>query len=197
MNAKVPDKSKNRGAALLLALAMLTILSMLGAAWVLSLQTDTELAGLRLMKVRAVHAAGAGAQYALGELMRAADPAAAVGRRRYEVGVYGPVRTASRTLETTARLAGVKAFAQVAVEQVSPVDYPADAGGAIVAAGITPGEGRLFRITSDGIVGRTAGGREYHRTAVRTVALVLLRLDGPKFVYWNSGPAPAGAAGAK
>jgi hypothetical protein len=168
---------------------MLAIMSMLGAAYVLSLQIDTESAALRLMKVRAVHAAEAGVQYALGEILRAPDPAAVAGDRRYDVGVYGPVRTSPRTIEMTARRTDFKAFAQVKVEPVLAAEYPADAGGAAVAAKIGPAEGRLLRITSEGTVSRSAGGKDYGRTAVRTVALVLLRSDGPQFVYWNSGTA--------
>lgn len=198
MTINASDKSMNCGAALLLALGMLTILSALGAAYLLSLQIDTESATLRLMNVRAAHAAEAGVQYALGELLRAADPAAVTGDRRYEIGVYGPVRTSPRTIEMTARLTNVKAFSQVTVKQVSTADYPADAEGAAVAAKIDPEEGRLFLITSDGVVGKTAGGRDYSRTTVRTVALVLLHAGGPpRFVYWNSGQAPTAASKAK
>ena len=193
MRKNIHSHSANRGAALLLALGMLTIMSVLGTAYVLSLQIDTESAGLRLMKIRAAHAAEAGVQYALGDLLRAADPARAAGERRYEIGVYGPVRTSSRTVETTARLTNMKAFAQVSVAQVSASNYPAGAEGASVLTKLRPDEGRLFRIVSAGVVGKTTGGRDYGRTNVRTVALVLLRADGPQFVYWNSGPETAAA----
>ncbi len=194
MSVNVRRKPGNRGAALLLALGMLTVLSVLGAACLLSLQTDTEEAALRLMKIRAAHAAEAGVQYALGGIVRATGPAAVSGGRRYEVGVYGPVRKTPRTVETTARLANFKAYAQVSVEQVAPNNCPADAAGTSVVATIGADEGRLYRIVSDGVVCRTAGGRDYGRTAVRTAALVLLRPAGPEFVYWNSGPAPQDAA---
>ncbi len=197
MSTNARDKTLNRGAALMLALGMLTIMSVLGAAYLLSLQIDTESATLRLMKVRAAHAAEAGVQYALGDLLRVADPAAAAGDRRYEVGVYGPVRTAPGTIEMTARLADVKAYAQVAVEQVSASDYPPDAEGGSVATKMGSGEGRLFRIASEGVVARTAGGRDYGRGSARTVALVLLHSNGPQIVYWNSGPAPEATPKAK
>jgi Tfp pilus assembly protein PilX len=197
MKTTARDKSKNCGAALLLALGMLTILSVLGAAYVLSLQIDTESAALRLIKVRAAHAAEAGVQYALGEVLRAGDPASAAGERRYEIGVYGPVRTSPRTIEMTARLTNVKAYARVTVEPVSAADYPADAEGAAVAAKVGPGAGRLLRVTSEGVIARMDGGRNHGSTTARTVALLLLRPDGPQFVYWNSGPAPAGASKAR
>ena len=193
MRKNIHNHSTVRGAALLLALGMLTILSVLGAAYVLSLQLDTESAGMRLMKIRAAHAAEAGVQYALGDLLRAADPARATGERRYEIGVYGPVRMSSRIVDTTARMTNHKVFARVAVDQVSASNYPVGAEGSAVAAKILPGEGRLFRIVSEGVAGKTTGGGDYGRTTVRTVALVLLRAEGPQFVYWNSGPETAAA----
>ncbi len=193
MKTSTSNRGRNCGAALLLALGMLTILSVLGTAYVLSLQLDTEAAGLRLMKARAAHASEAGVQYTLGELLRAADPASVLGDRRYDIGVYGPVRTTPLTVVMTTRLNNVKAFAQVVVDQVSASTYPSDAEGAAIVAKIRPDEGRLFRIKSEGVVGRTVGGRDYGRTARSTVALVLLRSDGPQFVYWNSGPEPAAA----
>jgi len=83
------------------------------------------------------------------------------------------------------------------VEQFAAADYPKDAEGAVVAAKLAPGEGRLFRITSDGVAGRRVGGGEYDRTGMRTVVLVLAHDGGPQVVYWNCGPAPAKAVRAK
>ena len=190
------SRNHEKGAALLLAIGVLTLLSVLGAACLLSVQLDTESASLRLMRARAAQAAEAGIQYALGDLASAADPAGAVGERRRDVPVYGPARMADGTLDLTARQTTSRAWAQVSIREVTAAEYPAGEPGAAAAARVNPAEGRLFRVDSDGTAGRLAGEKEYGRVAVRTVALVQLGPQGPRIVHQSSGPAPVRAPGA-
>jgi Tfp pilus assembly protein PilX len=174
-------QNNQRGAALLLALGFMVVFSVLGAAYVLHIQLEDRATALRLMEIRAKHTAEGGIQCALGELLKSPDTLLEKKEFSHSFPVYGIQRVAPSgnltAIDTTAKLDNARAEAKVTITPVDPMKYPS-----------VSSEGKLFRLTSDATASRVTGGHAYDRASAHVEAVLLLKADGPEFVYWNATP---------
>lgn len=185
------EKAGRRGAALFMALGLLAVFSVLGAAWLKYMMIEADAADYRLLQTRAGLAAEGGARAGIGAVLRAraaGDPAKAAGEREYPFNTYGPVRGAAP--DPAAVLTDRFARAKVTITPVSdPALLPPLAAEAAGAA-----DGLVFRITSAAVAGRTAKGVEYGRCHAGVDTVVRLLPDGGHEIVWWNGTAPPGDA---
>ncbi|MFM1920087.1 MAG: Type secretion system protein [Candidatus Hydrogenedentota bacterium] len=98
MQIATHHKGKRRGAALILALTLLTVFAVLGTSFVVSMSLELDASRLDLRELRAAHLAEAGIHAAIGELSRAVQEGRqadflAQGTRTYEFPAYKGVMT--------------------------------------------------------------------------------------------------------
>jgi len=102
------DAKQQRGAALVFAISLLAIFSVLGTAYVVSMATELESADLRIREARAAHLAEAGLHAAIGDLglaVRESRQRSLLGESTYQFPAYKGVYTGDRVLlERTERV---------------------------------------------------------------------------------------------
>jgi type II secretory pathway component PulK len=102
------NSTQQRGAALVFAISLLAIFSVLGTAYVVSMATELDAADLRIREARATHLAEAGLQAAIGDLgiaVREGRQRGLLGESTYQFPAYKGVYTGERVLlERTERV---------------------------------------------------------------------------------------------
>lgn len=198
MNApRAHTGTRRRGAALLMALGMLALFSVLGAAYVRAMSLEDDAAALRARQARTAEAAAGAVRGAAEELRRtlaAGGGLEGLADRTLRMPVQTLTRTGRGTGEhalTPQPLPNTFVRVRLTVAEMDPATGAADDPAASAVRGIAPAEGRLFRITARAALVEGAGGRDRTPAAVEAVALA----GGGRaaFVYWNGTDEPYAA----
>lgn len=190
-------ETHRRGAALLMALGMLALFSVLGAAYVRAMSLEDDAAALRARRARTAEAAGGavrGAAEALRRTLAAGGGLDGLADRTLRMPVQVLTRTDRGTGEdalTPQPLPDTFVRVRLTVAEMDPAAAAADDPAAGAVRGIAPAEGRLFRITARAALVEGAGDRDRTPAAVEAVALV--DGGGAVFVYWNGTDEPYAA----
>lgn len=188
-----------RGAALLMALGMLALFSVLGAAYVRAMTLEDDAAALRARQARTAEAAAGAVRGAAEELRRtlaAGGGLEGLEDRTLRMPVQVLTRTGRGTGEnalTPQPLPDTFVRVRLTVAEMDPGAGAADDPAAAAAGGIAPAEGRLFRITARAALVEAAAGGERDRTPAAVESVVLVGGGGTVFVYWNGTDEPYAA----
>ncbi|HQL93163.1 MAG TPA: hypothetical protein PL005_00710 [Candidatus Hydrogenedentes bacterium] len=185
-----------RGAALLMALGMLALFSVLGAAYVRSMSLEDEAASLRARQARTEEAAAGAVRGAAAALRRALaenDGLGMLADRSFRMPVHALTRAGRGTGEgalTPQPLPDTFVRVRLTVAEMDPAALAADdpAAGAVRAA--APGAGRFFRVTARAALVEQTGGGERSRAPAAVEAVALADGSGTTFVYWNGTDEP-------
>ena len=176
----------NEGVALLTALGLLFVFSMLGAAYVTYMTTVADRANLDLRVLRARHMARGAVQVAVGKIQAAlmTDPAQAIPPDPFTVDF--PVYTLDRTSSTGfSKQDNVRVAAEVtiAAEKTGNTDLGTGSGN----TGPPP---RSFRIVSQATIANLGpNSSEYRRNRARVETVVVFNVDGSaQTLFWSEAP---------
>ncbi len=192
-----PTPRDRRGAALLMALGLLAVFSVLGAAYFKYMSIELDLVELDVQKLRAQFAAEGGVRRALGELLdlqsRGEPLENALGEKRYRLPVYGMVQTertpGGRVELSPQPLENLGARMTVRVAMFDP-EALAEKDPAALANIQPTAEGALVRIVAIAKTMRIAGQKEYLGAFAQVDAVLRLTPDRHEFVYWNGSDRP-------
>ena len=184
MNPMTESNSHRRGAALFLAITMLSLFSLLGAIYIKSMEIRLEKANYEMRKARVSAVAGGAVRAAVAELKAAAAAGnvdALIGQvKTYDVPAYD-VRTVDKD--------GVSDFAVEAnANRISRAEVT-------ISTAASSGDLPCYQIVSEGLYASSAGDetRTYNRVSTRIEAIVALRADGGcDIIQWHQqGRRPA------
>ncbi|NLV40489.1 MAG: hypothetical protein GXY15_04585 [Candidatus Hydrogenedentes bacterium] len=200
MNAPRPHTGTNRrGAALLMALGMLALFSVLGAAYVRAMTLEDDAAVLRARQARTEEAAAGAVRGAAEELRRtlaAGGGLDGLADRTLRMPVQALTRTGRGTggnALTPQPLPDTFVRVRLTMAEMDPAAGAADDPAADAVRGIAPAEGRIFRITARAALVEAAAGGERDRTPAAVEAVALVDGGGTSFVYWNGTDEPYAA----
>ena len=185
-----------RGAALLMALGMLALFSVLGAAYVRAMSLEDEAASLRARRARTEEAAAGavrGAAEALRRTLAADGGLGMLADRSLRMPVHALTRAGRGTgadALTPQPLPDTFVRVRLTVAEIDPAALAADDPAAAAVRGAAPGAGRFFRVTARAVLVEQAGGGERGRVPAAVEAVALADGNGTTFVYWNGTDEP-------
>lgn len=193
-----PARRDRRGAALLLALGLLAVFSVLGAAYFKYMSIESDLVEMDVQKMRARFAAEGGIRLALGELLdlqaRGEPLENALGEIQRSLPVYGMTQTertpGGRVGRSPQPLDNLGSGMTVQVTKLDPDNLSSEDPAAPSVRAAAAEGGAFFRLAAEGVAAHRAAGREYWRSVAHVDAVVLLKPQGHEIVYWNGADRP-------
>ncbi|HNR34394.1 MAG TPA: hypothetical protein PKO36_04395 [Candidatus Hydrogenedentes bacterium] len=184
MQTTVTDGIRKRGAALITALGLLFLFSLMGAAYVdyMYIAMDHSRYDQRLQQARAM--ASGGVQAGIGEIQQATMSgrmdALLAGPREFRVPVYGPSRQDPKGFSPRTNRMGAVTV-KVAEEKGPWAEVAAKGSAAPVRSYWIVSESRISDLGP--------GDREMRTTHARAEAVAVFgEGNSPRIVYWNEGP---------